>query len=184
MFLQLQISWQNTAIFIGLEKNVCRDDFYRHLKEISCILIVMKPNFLRQNTSANRIFAGLLAFWMSGAIFLLCCGALNVNAVEIEICPLSKKGHCAKSSSNVKPSLFNTIQPGETTFDCCEFFGKIFDKTRNIEPGQQVAEMPSILVIESPSFIFIKNRTIVLSNYTPPILSRADTYLKNRVFRI
>lgn len=144
----------------------------------------MKAGFRPQNSKAKRIFAGLLAVWLSGVVFLLCCGMPKVQAAEIESCPLAKKGHCAKSSGDENALRFEIFQNADSSFDCCGFLPQVFDKVRKAERNQEVSELPIKPELPALSFDSIKTQATASLHYRPRPINRSGTYLKNRVFRI
>ena len=135
-------------------------------------------------SKAKRICAGLLAVWMSGVVFLFCCGVSNTQASEIESCPLAKKGHCSKSLTSPSAFWIETFQGGAPSFDCCAFLPQLFNKVRKAEASQQIAAVPAQLEIKRPLVIFTNSKRITFFDYRPRLFNRGDTYLKNRVFRI
>lgn len=141
-----------------------------------------------QNSKTKRVFAGLMAVWMSGVVFLFCCGAPVVQA-KAESCPLAKTHHCDKSndsnSSKAETGIsFEEFQNNGLAFDCCGFFPTIFNKERNVEKSSQIAGMPAKPEIELPAVVFVKFKQNTFVSYNPLPLNRSGTYLKNRVFRI
>lgn len=143
----------------------------------------MKTGLHSQISIAKRISAGLLAVWMSGIVFLLCCGAMPA-AAEVESCPLAKKGHCAKTSGDEKSRRSEIFQNADSSFDCCGFLPQVFDKVKKAERNVEIAELPIKLEARSLSFDFIKTQTSTFQHYRPRLPNRSGTYLKNRVFRI
>jgi hypothetical protein len=143
-----------------------------------------------QNSTTKRIFRGLLAVWMSGVVFLFCCGAPKVQAAEqMESCPLAKKNHCNKTTGDKSLKdenavRFEAFQNNGLAFDCCGFFPAIFDKVKKVEKEKQIARIPLKPEIESPAPVFIKIRTNTFVTCRLPIQDRSGTYLKNCVFRI
>lgn len=142
-----------------------------------------------QNSMAKRISAGLLAVWMSGVVFLFCCGAPSAKAAEAESCPLAKTHHCdkstdSKSSKDEHALKLETFQSNDLAFDCCAFFPRIFSRERNVDKSIQIAEIPAKLKIELPAFTFIEVKTNRFTAYRPRLINQSGTYLKNRVFRI
>lgn len=144
----------------------------------------------RQINTTKRIFAGLLAVWMSGVVFLFCCGAPKIQAAEAESCPFAKKNHCDKSTIGGKSSTdenavrFESAQADCPAFNCCGFLPQVFDKVKKAEQSHQIAEASKRMIIESPALVFIKIDSDTFSAYRPRPLNRSGTYLKNRVFRI
>ena len=93
-----------------------------------------------------KMFAGFMAIWLSGLVFLLCCHVQNTRAAEMDSCPLLKLGaHCDKADKE-KDSEKVTRQNNETRVDCCGFIPAFFDKTRTIDNNQQVAVAALIMV--------------------------------------
>lgn len=143
-----------------------------------------------QNSKTKRIFAGLLAVWMSGIVFLLCCGAMQAKSgAEIESCPLAKSEHCGKSKSG-NPNLdesdpqIKAVFSESASFDCCGFLPYVFNKIKKSENIQQIVAVKSRVVIDPPSFISIKNEPENFFSYCSRPLNKSGTYLKNRIFRI
>lgn len=140
----------------------------------------------------KRVFAGLLAVWMSGIVFLLCCGAMPKAAresAEMESCPLAKAGHCHKSSSVNTPIDGNALRfeanrNDDSTFECCGFLPRFFDKVRKGENIQLVAVLPARAESTPATFAFVRIKSNAFFGYRPRPLNRSGTYLKNRVFRI
>lgn len=147
-----------------------------------------------QNSKTKRVFAGLLALWMSGIVFLFCCGAMpnaKAQGLDAESCPLAKKGHhCDKSTGEKSPSDENAVRfdanlADDSSFDCCGFLPLVFDRARKTENIKQVAAIATAQAApNSPQFVFIKIEPKVAFGYQPRPLNRSGTYLKNRVFRI
>lgn len=92
-----------------------------------------------QNSTTKRIFAGLLAVWMSGVVFLFCCGASSARAAGAESCPLAKKSRCDKSSTDEDAVRFEAAQDGCPAFNCCGFLPEVFDKIKKAEQSRQIA---------------------------------------------
>lgn len=143
----------------------------------------MKAGFHSRNSVTKRIFAGLLAVWLSGVVFLLCCGMPKAQA-EIESCPLAKIGHCAKSSGDENALRFEIFQNADSSFDCCGFLPQVFDKVRKAERNQEVSELPIKLEVPALSFNFINTQAAASFYCRPRPIDRSGTYLRNRVFRI
>ena len=142
-----------------------------------------------QNSRKKRVFAGLLAVWMSGVVFLFCCGMPKAQAAEIESCPLAKASHCRKSASDTSPKdeealRVETFQSGGLAFNCCGFLPQVFDKAKKAEQSLQIADAPKRAIIEPPALVFIKIEPDTFTVYRPRPLNRSGTYLRNRVFRI
>lgn len=132
----------------------------------------------------KRLSAGLLAVWLSGVVLLFFCGTMKAQAAQIESCPLAKKDHCLKSSSNKDALQFESFQNDNLAFDCCGFLPQFFDKVRKTEQKQQIAENSVKSQVKPPSLVFIKVQPNAFFKYRPRPLNRNGTYLKNQVFRI
>ncbi len=143
-----------------------------------------------QNSKAKRILAGLLAVWMSGIIFLFCCGTPKTQTADIESCPLAKAGHCKKSVSDKAAAdenllRFATDDNGGPLLDCCGFLPKVFDRIRKSESSPQIAFSPATQVKPiAPPIQFAKTEPNNFLSYCPRPINRSGTYLKNQVFRI
>lgn len=142
----------------------------------------MKRDFLQQSIKKS-IAAGLI-FWLTGVVFLFCCQMPTMAAqAEKDSCPLAKTSHCNKKLNGSSISEFVSLETKNPAFNCC-ILPSIFDKARKVEPLPQIAGIAPALKIIAPEFSAVKNEFAFLPIYRPPVLSRHETYLKNRVFRI
>jgi len=140
----------------------------------------MKSFFSRQNP--QRIISSLLVVWLSGLVFLFCCGTMEAQA-RGEFCPLAKaKSHCDKSKND--DSAIVLEQSGNVTFDCCGFLPAVFDKTRKVEKNQQPANVADKIKIDRPQFFLVKSKYETDGIYHPPILNQEKAFIVNCVFRI
>ncbi len=142
----------------------------------------MKANLLQQNT--KRVVAGLLAVWLSGAVFLFCCDAPSAKASEAESCPLKKASHCNKTAIGETDSQFASFDAENYTIDCCRFPSQVFDKARKLETHQQPTQVPAIVKVSSPEFAPFKTKSQSPNFYESIICNHGGTYLRNCVFRI
>jgi len=146
----------------------------------------MRAEPFPQISKTKRLGAGLLAFWLSGLVFLFCCGTINAKSADTEICPLAQKGHCSRSKvNNDKNTLQIQVSPNdEFSVDCCSFLSQLFNKVSKFETTHQLAELPPKFEIERPTLKLINYRSNAVVIYRSPLLNRSSTYLKNRVLRI
>jgi hypothetical protein len=136
--------------------------------------------FSQQNP--KKIISSLLVVWLSGFVFLFCCGTMEVKA-QTESCPLAKaKRHCDKAETG--NSAFSLKQTSGEAFGCCGFLPAVFDKARKIEKNHQTANVSDKVKIERPRFSPVKREFAVAETYRPPILSQEKTFIKNCIFRI
>ena len=142
----------------------------------------MKANLLRENT--KKITAGLLAVWLSGAVFLFCCETSKANVSEIESCPLKKASHCNKTLTDETISQFVWLAAENHTIDCCRFPSQVFDKARKLETNQQTASVSEIAKVSSPKFEFFKTEFQSPNFYQSVIRNRGRTFLRICVFKI
>ena len=140
--------------------------------------------FNRLKKITHKTFAGFMAIWLSGVVFLICCHAQKANAAEMEFCPLAKSGvHCNKSDQNIE-SLKLTKQSGESGMDCCAFIPALFDKTRKIDNDQQTAAVAPVLSVITPKLVSVAANFAPARPYLSAVLQKNSTFLKNRTFRI
>ena len=142
----------------------------------------MKANLLQRNT--KKVVAGLLAVWLSGAVFLFCCETSKAKVSEVDSCPLKKASHCNKKSTDETVSQLALLTAENYTIDCCRFPAQVFDKARKLEPNQQPANVSAIVKIPSPKFAFFKTEFQPANFYQSVIRNRGSTFLRNCVFRI
>jgi hypothetical protein len=136
--------------------------------------------------SATKTIAAFMVFWLSGVLFLFCCGTMQAQARDAEFCPLAQKGqsHCNKAKSGV--SDFSTVskQSDNLNFDCCGFLPAVFDKTRKIEKNQQAALPVAKVKVDLPKFSFTENNFEATADYRSPVLKQGKIFIKNCIFRI
>jgi len=127
--------------------------------------------------------SGFLAFWLTGLVFVFCCGVMETPA-SVEFCPLAKAGsHCDKMKAETGLPKFSG-ESESSNFDCCGFLPQLFDKVRKLEKFQETAQVPDKLKIELPRFSLAQNNFQLAENYYAPIFASNKIFIKNRVFRI
>ena len=136
----------------------------------------------------QKVFAASLGVWLSGIVFLFCCGVIEARAAETEFCPLAKaareKSHCDKTETKSKsdsPLFSNETNDG---FDCCGFLPAVFDKARKLEKNQPAAVVADKIKIERTTFFTPKKAFEISRFYRPPPLEKEKIFIKNCVFRI
>lgn len=131
----------------------------------------------------RKFTSGLLAVWLSGFVFLFCCGTMPFKAAETDFCPLVKYGgHCDKSKKSGDAPTFS----GEsgTQFDCCEFIPKVFSKFRTLENAQKSVQPADKLKIERPQFFAVQSYFDPVRTFHQPVFPQEKIHIKNCVFRI
>lgn len=124
-----------------------------------------------------------MAFWLTGLVFLLCCGMMEAPA-SVEFCPLTKAGsHCDRMKAETDLLKFSGESDG-FSFDCCGFLPQLFDKVRKLEKFQETAQVPNKLKIELPRFSLVQNNFQLAEIYYAPISASNKIFIKNQVFRI
>ncbi len=141
----------------------------------------MNSIFSQQRT--RKVMSGLLAAWMSGFVFLFCCGPLEAQAKAEEFCPLAKaKSHCDKSNEKTDAPVFSG--DSNSKFECCGFLPAVFDKVRKLEKNQQTAYVAEKIKIEKPEVSFVRKDFENVNFYRPPPLYEEKIFIKNCIFRI
>ena len=133
----------------------------------------------------RNALAGFMVFWLSGVLFLFCCGTMQAKAADADFCPLAAKGksHCNKAqAANDLPTFSNESE--NQKFDCCGFLPAIFDKTRKIEKHQHVAQPAAKIKVDLPKFSPVENNFVTVAEYRPPITKQHKIFIKNCIFRI
>lgn len=135
------------------------------------------------NKIAQKMMSGFLAFWLTGLVFVFCCGMMEAPA-SVEFCPLAKAGsHCDKMKAETAlPKVSD--ESGGLSFDCCGFLPQLFDKVRKLEKFQETARVPDKLKFELPQFSLAQNDFQSAEIYQPPIFRSSKIFIKNCVFRI
>ncbi len=123
-----------------------------------------------------------MALWLTGLVFLFCCGEMNADT-NVEICPLAKAGsHCDKANAETKPNFSGKSETAN--FDCCAFLPQLFDKVRKLEKFQETAQVSDKLKIDLPQISFAQNDLQPAEIYRPPLFASNKIFIKNQVFRI
>jgi hypothetical protein len=136
--------------------------------------------------SATKPIAAFMVFWLSGVLFLFCCGTMQAQARGAEFCPLAAKGqsHCNKAKSGNADLPNFSKQSDNLNFDCCGFLPAVFDKTRKIEKNQQIALPVAKVKVDSPKLFLVKHDFETVANYRPLVLNQNKIFIKNCIFRI
>ena len=132
---------------------------------------------------AHRFFAGFMAVWLSGVVFLLCCERINGAPDSVEFCPLAKKSaHCDKAAK-VDPAN-PTVSTGFNSVGCCDFLPAIFDKVRKIERAQkQIAITPEVVTPAANEFAAV-DHTPIFTAYRSRNEAHQKLFIQNCMFRI
>lgn len=131
----------------------------------------------------RKFTSGLLAVWLSGFVFLFCCGTMPFKAAETDFCPLAKYGgHCDKSNQAGDAPTFSS--ESDTKFNCCEFIPKVFNKFRNLENTQKAVQPADKLKIERPQFVAVQSHFEPARTFHQPVFPPEKIHIKNCVFRI
>lgn len=138
--------------------------------------------FLSQQNMRKTI-SGLLAVWLSGFVFLFCCGIAEAKTTEAEFCPLAKASeHCNKTNqSNDLPTVSSELN---IQFNCCGFLAKVFDKFRKIDKTEKEIETSDKFRIERPRFNVAQAHFSATKIFHQPVLIQEKIFIKNCVFRI
>ncbi len=133
--------------------------------------------------SLTKTIAAFMVFWLSGVLFLFCCGTMQ--AQNKEFCPLAAKGqsHCDKAKGTSAAPVVSK-QTGDQNLDCCGFLPAVFDKTRKIEKTEQTAPPVAKIKVDAPRFLPVENNFEAATNYRAAILNQNKIFIKNCVFRI
>ncbi|MBK6587793.1 MAG: hypothetical protein IPG22_05690 [Acidobacteria bacterium] len=131
---------------------------------------------------AHKTFAGFMALWLSGFVFLFCCETLNGQSMDMESCPLAKMSeHSDKAKQANSPVIGLT---DESSMDCCGFLPIVFDKSRKInQTEKQIAPALTVVAIKFtlPTVTKITTSFPAFHKRTP---DRHGTFIRNCVFRI
>lgn len=135
--------------------------------------------------SLTKTIAAFMVFWLSGVLFLLCCGTMQTMAAKSDFCPLAAKGqnHCDKSKVKNDSAVVSKITRSQT-LDCCGFLPAVFDKTRKIENIQQATQPVDKIKIDLPKFSFVENSFETAADYHSPFIAQKKIFIKNCIFRI
>ena len=133
--------------------------------------------------TAHRFFAGFMAIWLSGAVFLLCCERIKGAPESVEFCPLAKKSaHCDKGEkANIAAA---SIATGFNAVSCCSFLPAIFDKARKIERTEkQSGTTPAVLRATAYKFTAV-GHTPAFTAFHSRIEAHQKLFIQNCMFRI
>ena len=141
-------------------------------------------NLAQLKYTTRTTLAGFMAVWLSGVVFLICCGTMSGTAIDAEFCPLTaKSAHCDKAEA-VDSSAPVVERTQSETVDCCAFLPILFDKNRKLERTEQLESISNqplaVRSFTSPTVIRRPDRVA----FTPYLSNRQNTFVKNCVFRI
>ncbi|HZH34846.1 MAG TPA: hypothetical protein VEX64_08400 [Pyrinomonadaceae bacterium] len=147
---------------------------------------------LHQNTP--RVLALLLCLWLSGAVSVIQCGAMEMRmqaakaaaaSDEGESCPMSGNHDCCKGKEKKdrKQTSFAFPQKGSPQLDCCAFV-KLppADPARRVNQIDAPATVAGIIGFEIPALEEPKISSSKAFRSIPR--DRGSTFLRNCVFRI
>lgn len=145
----------------------------------------MKSLSAKFSKPATTTIAAFMVFWLSGVLFLLCCGTMQAQASNTEFCPLAAKGQSHCNKGKIKSDLPAVSKhSGNQFLDCCGFLPAVFDKTRKIEKNQQIALPAAKIKVDLPKFSFAENNFQIAADYHLPVLRQEKIFIKNCIFRI
>ncbi len=136
--------------------------------------------------TVHRGFAGFMALWLSGALFLICCVDMRGQAFEAEFPPLAKPAasHCDKARKNDDTSPRHATPARDTSVDCCGFLSAVFDKSRKVEKGQKIAVLAQEPAQPRPIRALAVDHSPLVAVYTQRLPNLQRSFIQNCVFLI
>lgn len=132
-------------------------------------------------TNLRKLLAASLAIWLSGVVFLITCHATTPDMAD---CPLMRMGaHCDKADKD-KEADSVLPQTSEDGLDCCAFIPTLLDKSRNIHAVQQMIAPTTVPVLAPEPAIIERTNFRPPTFHTSALLTRNNTFLITRNFRI
>ena len=150
------------------------------------MMLVSSPCFMPQRTRQimQKTVAGFMAVWLSGFVFLFCCGD-TAKAAEVEFCPMAKASHHCDSAADENKDSDTVSRAGGVCIDCCAFLPAVFDKARKIDQPQQPVVAPERIAVVAKRITPRLTRTVeVAAGYRARLPDKSGTFISNQVFRI
>ncbi|MBC7900290.1 MAG: hypothetical protein H7070_09580 [Saprospiraceae bacterium] len=131
----------------------------------------------------KKPIAAFMAFWLSGFLFLFCCGSMPSANAAAEHCPLKQKSeHCDRGSEKNNAV---SRQTGHASLGCCAYLSIVFDKARKIDRMvDSSSDVPAEVQVDAPKLRSVAVSFQTPAAYSPPVLYRKNVFIDNCVFRI
>ncbi|MGH9819290.1 MAG: hypothetical protein ACRD43_03900 [Pyrinomonadaceae bacterium] len=129
-------------------------------------------------------FAGFLAVWLSGVVFLFCCEKINARTSESDFCPLAgMSDDCPMAKpQNANAAVIETTE--DECNECCDFLPVVFDKSRKVDQNQKALAAPSNIVVVQFTPQSVIHTTIENGARYTRVASSNKIFVINCVFRI
>lgn len=140
--------------------------------------------FTNLKKMTHRTVAGLLAIWLSGVIFLICCEKINGKMADADMCPMAKMSvDCDKGK---EPNLSGaTMRNGSNLcLECAGIIQAVFNKSRRVETVQKYVAVSSTPVIVKFSAAALIGHTPAFVDSQARLPDKQRTFVRNCVFRI
>jgi hypothetical protein len=141
---------------------------------------------LRTRHILQKTVAGLMAAWLSGFVFLFCCGDTAKAAEMGEFCPMAKPAqhHCDTATQQNEDA--DTVSRAKgVCIDCCAFLPVVFDKARKVDQPQQPLVAPErVAMVARQVTPRLHRRTGVIDDYRARLPDKSRTFISTQVFRI
>src|SRR4051812_44507554 len=101
----------------------------------------------RKRNITQQTVAAFMALWLSGFVFLFCCGPTKAAVEETKSCPLAKQAHHC-DTANQQNEVSDTVSRAQgVCVDCCGFLPAVFDKARKVDQPQPSITAPERVLV-------------------------------------
>jgi len=124
-----------------------------------------------------------MAVWMSGLVFLFCCGPTKAAIDETQHCPLGKPEHHCDTPADV-PESSSVSRAEGVCVECCGFLPAVFDKARKVDQPQPPAATPERIAVRPRLLTPRPIRIACVPAYRGRLTDKSRTFISTQVFRI
>lgn len=141
-------------------------------------------SFSRFKKMTRTTLAGFMAVWLSGVVFLFCCGTMDAMAADSDICPLAKMSADCDKAEKAGANAAIVVSSDESSVGCCAFLPAVFDKSRKVERDQKQIALASTSVVIEPQLPKVAAPHRIPTTFRPHIPDRQRSFVKNCAFLI
>jgi len=138
----------------------------------------------RKGKITQRTVAAFMALWLSGFVFLFCCGPTKAALEETKSCPLAKQAHHCDTANDQNKSSDTVSRAQGVCVDCCGFLPAVFDKARKVDQPQPPVTAPERVVVATRLLTPRPLRSTTEFTYSTRLSDKSRTFISTQVFRI
>jgi len=138
----------------------------------------------RKGKITQRTVAAFMALWLSGFVFLFCCGPTKAAVEETKSCPLAKQAHHCDTANDQNEASDTVSRAQGVCVDCCGFLPAVFDKARKVDQPQPPVTAPESVLVAARLVTPRPIRIATAFTYSTRFSDKSRTFISTQVFRI